>query len=73
MFFYSDYKLISKKRLKGVPMKKIISIVLVAIIIVSFSYYSTAKGPVEKKESVITDNNGKVIEPISGNNDNIGH
>lgn len=51
-------------------MKKIISIVLVAIIIVSFSYYSTAKGPVEKKESV---NNGKVIEPISGNNDNIGH
>lgn len=54
-------------------MKKIISIVLVAIIIVSFSYYSIAKGPVEKKESVITDYNGKVIEPISGNNDNIGH
>lgn len=54
-------------------MKKIISIVLVAIIIVSFSYNSIAKGPVEKKESVITDNNGKVIEPISGNNDNIGH
>ena len=54
-------------------MKKIISIVLVAIIIASFSYYSTAKESVEKKESVITDSDGKVIKPISGNNDNIGH
>lgn len=54
-------------------MKKIISFVLVAIMIVSFSYYSTAKEPVEKRESVITDKNEKVMEPISGNNDNIGH
>ncbi|WP_185763897.1 hypothetical protein [Niallia circulans] len=54
-------------------MKKIISIVLAAIIIVSFGYYSTVKEPNEKKESVITDKNGEIIEPISGDSDNIGH
>lgn len=54
-------------------MKKVISIVLVTIIIVSFAYYSFSKESIEKTESVITDKNGIVIESISGDNDNVGH
>ncbi|MCM3030856.1 MULTISPECIES: hypothetical protein [unclassified Niallia] len=54
-------------------MKKIISIVLVAIIVVSISYYSFSKESNDKTESVITDKNGNLIEPISSDNNNIGH
>jgi len=54
-------------------MKRIISFVLVSIVIVSFAYYSFPKESTKKTESVITDKNGKAIEPISGDKDNIGH
>ena len=54
-------------------MKKIISIVLVAIIIVSITYYSFSKESIDKKDSVITDKNGELMETISSDNNNIGH
>lgn len=54
-------------------MKKRISIVLVAIIIGSFALIFNSEKPVNKTDSIITDKNGQVIEPISGDNDNIGH
>ncbi|MEN1968560.1 hypothetical protein WMZ97_10860 [Lentibacillus sp. N15] len=56
-------------------MRKRISIglIMIAIIIGAFVYYSISKEPINKTDTIITDKNGKVVKPISGNNDNIGH
>lgn len=59
--------------MRELPIKKTIFIVLVAIIILAIAFYSYSRESIEKMESVVTDNNGKVIEPISGDTDYLGH
>jgi hypothetical protein len=56
-------------------MRKRISIglLMIAIIVGAFVSYSILKEPIEKTDTIITDKNGEVVEPISGDNDNIGH
>lgn len=57
-------------------MKKRISIVLTTIAIVIFSvftYYSSSTEANKKTETIVTDKDGEVVEPISGDKDNIGH
>jgi len=57
-------------------MRKRISIVLITIAIIifaAFSYYTISQESYKKTDSIMTDKNGKVVEPISGDNDNIGH
>jgi hypothetical protein len=54
-----------------------IGLIMVSIVIgvsaYSISTYSISKEPAKKTDTIITDKNGKVVEPISGDNDNIGH
>ncbi|KAB7668708.1 hypothetical protein [Bacillus sp. B1-b2] len=59
--------------MRELPIKKTIFIVLVAIIILGIAFYSYSRESIEKMESLVTDNNRKVIEPISGDTDHIGH
>lgn len=46
---------------------------LIAIMIGFFVLLFNLEKPTKKMDSVITDKNGQVIEPISGDNENIGH
>lgn len=57
-------------------MKKKISIVLTTIAIVIFgvfTYYSSSTEADKKTETIVTDKDGKEVEPINGDRDNIGH
>lgn len=50
-----------------------IGLIMIAIIIGAFVYYPISKEPVKETDTIITDKNGKVVEPINGDNNNIGH
>lgn len=54
-------------------MRKRIAIMLIMLVIVigTYAYFSDWKEPTQK--TIITNNNGEVIEPLSGENDNLGH
>lgn len=54
-------------------MKKRISIMLIMLVIIigTFAYFSDPKEPAQK--TIITDNNGEVVEPLSDDSDNLGH
>lgn len=54
-------------------MKKRILIMLIMLVIIigTFAYFSDSKEPTQK--TIITDNSGEVIEPLSGESDNLGH
>lgn len=57
------------------PYEKKVSIglIMIAIIIGVFVYYPISKEPIKETDTTITDKNGKVVEPINGDNDNFGH
>lgn len=58
-------------------MKKRISIVLTTIAIITFGvfiyYGSLTKANNETDSIIIIDKDGEVVEPLSGDNDNMGH
>ena len=57
-------------------MKKRISIVLTMIAIITFGvfiYYASLTEANKETDSIVIDQDGEVVEPLSGNNDNIGH
>lgn len=57
-------------------MKKRISIGLTTIAIITFGvfiYYGSLTEGNKGTDSIVTDKDGEVVEPISGNNDNLGH
>lgn len=57
-------------------MKKRISMVLTAIALITFgvfTYYGSLTEAKKENDSIVTDKDGEVVEPLSGNNDNIGH
>ncbi|WP_339217056.1 hypothetical protein [Ornithinibacillus sp. FSL M8-0202] len=53
--------------------KVTIGLIMITIIIGAITYYPTLKEPIKETDTIITDKNGKVVEPINGDNDNIGH
>lgn len=61
--------------LKRSPYEKKVTIglIMITIIIGAITYYPTLKEPIKETDTIITDKNGKVVEPINGDNDNIGH
>ena len=57
-------------------MKKRISIVLTTVAIITFgvfTYYGSLTKANNETDSIIIDKDGAVVEPLSGNNDNMGH
>lgn len=50
-----------------------IGLIMIAIIIGAFVYYPFSKEPIKETDTIITDKNGEVVEPINGDNDNLGH
>lgn len=57
-------------------MKKIISIGLTTIAIITFgifTYYGSLTEANKEMESMIMDKDGEIVEPLSGSNDNMGH
>lgn len=57
-------------------LKKRISIVLTMIAIITFGvfiYYGSLTEANKETDSIVIDKDGEVVEPLSGNNDNIGH
>lgn len=57
-------------------MKKRISMVLTTIALITFGvfvYYGSLTEANKENDSIVTDKDGEVVEPLSGNNDNIGH
>ncbi|WP_413367281.1 hypothetical protein [Lysinibacillus sp. 3P01SB] len=57
-------------------MKKRISIGLTTIAIITFGvfiYYGSLTEANKETDSIVTDKDGEVVEPLSGNNDNLGH
>jgi len=52
--------------------KVTIGLVIIALI-GAFVYFLILKEPNSETDTIITDKNGKVVEPIDGDNDNIGH
>jgi len=56
-------------------MRKILSIGLIIIVIIigTFTYYSTSEKPIKEPDTIITDKNGKVVELMDDDSDNIGH
>lgn len=57
-------------------MKKRISIVLTMIAIITFgvfTYYGSLTEANKETDSIVIDKDGGVVEPLSGNNDNMGH
>ncbi|WP_176481984.1 hypothetical protein [Paucisalibacillus globulus] len=52
--------------------KKIIIGLVIIALIGAFVYFLILKEP-NTEDTIITDKNGKVIEPIDDDNDNIGH
>ena len=57
-------------------MKKRISIVLTTIAIITFgvfTYYESLTEANKETDSIVIDKDGEVVEPLSGNNDNMGH
>lgn len=57
-------------------MKKRISIVLTMIAIATFGvfiYYGSLTEANKETDSIVINKDGEIIEPLSGNNDNIGH
>lgn len=57
-------------------MKKIISIVLTLIAIVTlgvFTYYTSSTEANKESDSIVTDKNGEVVEPLNEDNGNLGH
>lgn len=57
-------------------MKKRISIGVTTIAIITFgvfTYYGSLTGTNKETDSIVTDKDGEVVEPLSGNNDNVGH
>lgn len=48
-----------------------IMLIMIASIIGAFAYHSNSKEPIQK--TIVIDKNGKVVEPLSGDNDNLGH
>lgn len=57
-------------------MKKRISIGLTTIAIITFGvfiYYGSLTEGNKGTDSIVTDKDGEVVEPLSGNNDNLGH
>lgn len=56
-------------------MKKRISLILTtAIVIIGvLTYVSSFTEANKKTESIVIDKDGKIVEPLNGDNDNIGH
>ena len=57
-------------------MKKRISVVLTMIAIITFgvfTYYGSLAEANKESDSIVTDKDGEVVEPLSSNNDNMGH
>lgn len=57
-------------------MKKRFSVVLTTIAIITFGvfiYYGPLTEANKETDSIVIDKNGEVVEPLSGNNDNMGH
>ena len=57
-------------------MKKRISIVLTTIAIITFgvfTYYGSLTEANKETDSIVIDKDGEVVEPLSGNNGNMGH
>ena len=57
-------------------MKKRISIGLTTIALITFgvcTYYGSLSEANKETDSIVTDKDGEVVEPLSRNNDNIGH
>lgn len=57
-------------------MKKRISIVLTTITIIAFgvfAYYTSSTETNKETDSIVIDKDGEVVEPLSGNNDDMGH
>jgi hypothetical protein len=50
-----------------------IGLIMIAIIIGAFVYYLISKEPIKETDTIVIDKNGKVVEPINGDNDNLGH
>lgn len=48
-------------------------LVMIAIIIAALVYYPISKEPVKEAETSISDKDGKVVEPMNSDNNNIGH
>ncbi len=46
-------------------------LIMLVIIIGTFAYFLDSKEPTQK--TIVTDNNGEVVEPLSGDSDNLGH
>ncbi len=46
---------------------------MIIIIIGAVIYYPISKEPIKETDTIITDKNGNVVEPINSDNDNIGH
>lgn len=57
-------------------MKKRISIVLITMAIITFgvlTYYTSSTEANRESDSIITDKNGEVVEPLNEDNGNLGH
>ncbi|MGN7117173.1 hypothetical protein [Lysinibacillus odysseyi] len=57
-------------------MKKRISIGLTTIAIITFGvfvYYGSLTEANKETDSIVTDKDGEIVEPLRGNNDNLGH
>ena len=57
-------------------MKKGNSIVLTTVAIIAFgvfTYYGSLTVDNKETDSIVIDKHGEVVEPLSGNNDNMGH
>jgi len=57
-------------------MKKRISIVLTTMGIITFcvlTYYTSSTEANKESDSIVTDKNGEVVEPLNEDNGNLGH
>ncbi len=57
-------------------MKKRISIIFTAIAVIilgGFTYYGSLTETNQETDSIVTDKDGEIVEPLSGNKDSIGH
>lgn len=50
-----------------------IGLIMIALIIGAFVYYPISKEPVKETDTIITDKNGKLVEPMDDDSDHIGH
>lgn len=50
-----------------------IALIIIVIIIGAFTYYSTSPKSIKEPETIIKDKDGKIVEPMDEDSDNIGH